>query len=35
MAEAFRFDPRFPFADIRALMPPAPPVRPVGAAPKI
>jgi LmbE family N-acetylglucosaminyl deacetylase len=34
-AEAFRFDPRFPFADIRALMPPAPPVRPVGAAPKI
>ncbi|MCU0909095.1 MAG: PIG-L family deacetylase [Rhodobacteraceae bacterium] len=30
-AEAFRFDPRFPFADIRALMPPAPPVRPVGA----
>ena len=36
-AEAFRFDPRFPFADIRALMPPAPPLRPVGAAlpPKI
>lgn len=32
-AEAFRFDPRFPFADIRALMPPAPPLRPVGAAP--
>ena len=30
-AEAFRFEPRFPFADIRALMPPAPPLRPVGA----
>jgi N-acetylglucosamine malate deacetylase 1 len=29
-AEAFRFEPRFPFADIRALLPPAPPVRPVG-----
>jgi LmbE family N-acetylglucosaminyl deacetylase len=28
-AEAFRFEPRFPFADIRALFPPAPPVRPV------
>ena len=28
-AEAFRFEPRFPFADIRALLPPAPPVRPV------
>jgi LmbE family N-acetylglucosaminyl deacetylase len=28
-AEVFRFDPRFPFADIRALLPPAPPVRPV------
>ena len=30
-AEAFRFEPRFPFADIRALLPPAPPLRPVGA----
>jgi LmbE family N-acetylglucosaminyl deacetylase len=29
-AEAFRFDPRFPFADIRALLPPPPPLRPVG-----
>jgi LmbE family N-acetylglucosaminyl deacetylase len=28
-AEAFRFEPRFPFADIRALLPPAPPIRPV------
>lgn len=28
-AEAFRFEPRFPFADIRALLPPAPPLRPV------
>jgi LmbE family N-acetylglucosaminyl deacetylase len=28
-AEAFRFEPRFPFADIRALLPAAPPVRPV------
>lgn len=28
-AEAFRFEPRFPFADIRALIPPAPLVRPV------
>jgi LmbE family N-acetylglucosaminyl deacetylase len=27
---AFRAEPRFPFADIRALLPPAPPVRPVG-----
>ena len=26
-AEAFRFDPVFPFADIRGLLPPAPPVR--------
>jgi N-acetylglucosamine malate deacetylase 1 len=26
-AEAFRFEPRFPFADIRALLPPAPPLR--------
>jgi N-acetylglucosamine malate deacetylase 1 len=30
-AEAFRFEPRFPFADIRALLPPAPSLRPVGA----
>lgn len=29
-AEAFRFEPRFPFADIRALLPPAPPLRPIG-----
>jgi LmbE family N-acetylglucosaminyl deacetylase len=29
-AEAFRFEPRFPFADIRALLPPPPPMRPVG-----
>ncbi len=28
-AEAFRFEPRFPFADIRALLPPAPAVSPV------
>ena len=28
-AEAFRFEPRFPFADIRALLPPAPPIRPI------
>jgi LmbE family N-acetylglucosaminyl deacetylase len=28
-AEAFRFEPRFPFADIRILLPPAPPVKPV------
>ena len=28
-AEAFRFEPRFPFADIRALLPPPPPVAPV------
>ena len=28
-AEAFRFEPRFPFADIRPLLPPPPPVRPV------
>lgn len=32
-AEAYRFEPRFPFADIRDLLPPAPPVRPLGAAP--
>ena len=29
-AEAFRFEPRFPFADIRALLPPAPTLRPIG-----
>lgn len=29
-AEAFRFEPRFPFADLRGLLPPAPPLRPVG-----
>ena len=29
LAEAFCFEPRFPFADIRALLPSAPPVRPV------
>lgn len=29
-AEAFRFEPRFPFADIRGLLPPAPPLRPIG-----
>lgn len=28
-AEAFRFEPRFPFADIRALLPPAPCLRAV------
>jgi hypothetical protein len=28
-AEAFRFEPRFPFADVRALLPPAPTVKPV------
>ena len=28
-AEAFRFEPRFPFADIRALLPAAPAIRPV------
>jgi N-acetylglucosamine malate deacetylase 1 len=28
-AEAFRFEPRFPFADVRALLPPAPLLRPV------
>lgn len=31
-AEAFRFEPRFPFADIRALLPPSPPVRRVTLA---
>ncbi|MER9585630.1 PIG-L family deacetylase [Mesorhizobium sp. M0051] len=29
LAEAFRFEPIFPFADIRELLPPAPPIRPV------
>jgi LmbE family N-acetylglucosaminyl deacetylase len=29
LAEAFRFEPTFPFADIRALLPPAPPIRSV------
>lgn len=29
-AEAFRFEPRFPFADIRGLLPPSPPLRPIG-----
>jgi LmbE family N-acetylglucosaminyl deacetylase len=29
LAEAFRFEPVFPFADIRELLPPAPPIRPV------
>ena len=32
-AEAFRFEPRFPFADIRALLPPPPMQRPVGLPP--
>lgn len=30
-AEAFRFEPRFPFADIRALLPQAPQLRAVGS----
>lgn len=29
-AEAFRFEPRFPFADIRSLLPAAPALRPIG-----
>ena len=29
-AEAFRFEPRFPFADIRAFLPPPPALRPIG-----
>ncbi len=33
LAEALRFEPTFPFADIRALLPPAPPIRPVTASP--
>jgi len=32
LAEAFRFEPVFPFADIRALLPPAPPIRPVATS---
>ncbi len=28
-AEAFRFEPTYPFADIRTLLPPAPPTRPL------
>ncbi len=35
LAEAFRFEPTFPFADIRGLLPPAPPVRPVTPQTKI
>ena len=35
LAEAFRFEPTFPFADIRGLLPPAPPVRPVTPHTKI
>ncbi|HHY51518.1 MAG TPA: PIG-L family deacetylase [Alphaproteobacteria bacterium] len=31
-AEAYRFEPVFPFVDIRDLLPPAPPIRAVGAA---
>lgn len=30
-AEAFRFEPRFPFADIRALIPAPPPLHPIGS----
>jgi N-acetylglucosamine malate deacetylase 1 len=30
-AEAFRFEPRHPFADVRDLLPPAPPVRPISS----
>ncbi|MGQ7794227.1 PIG-L deacetylase family protein [Faunimonas sp. B44] len=29
-AEAYRFESRFPFGDVRDLLPPAPPVRPFG-----
>jgi LmbE family N-acetylglucosaminyl deacetylase len=29
-AEAYRFDPVYPFVDIRELLPPAPAVRPLG-----
>ncbi|TIS91492.1 PIG-L deacetylase family protein [Mesorhizobium sp.] len=35
LAEAFRFEPVFPFADIRALLPPAPPIRPVTVSNKM
>lgn len=34
-AEAFRFDPVFPFSDIRALLPPPPPVRALQARTRI
>ncbi|RUW01978.1 MULTISPECIES: PIG-L deacetylase family protein [unclassified Mesorhizobium] len=34
LAEAFRFQPVFPFADIRELLPPAPRIRPVTVGPK-
>ncbi|RWH27722.1 PIG-L deacetylase family protein [Mesorhizobium sp.] len=34
LAEAFRFEPVFPFADIRDLLPPAPRIRPVTVGPK-
>ncbi|PBB97976.1 PIG-L deacetylase family protein [Mesorhizobium sp. WSM3862] len=34
LAEAFRFEPVFPFADIRELLPPAPRIRPVTVGPK-
>ena len=34
LAEAFRFEPTFPFADIRALLPPAPAIRPVTVSTK-
>ncbi|TKB07729.1 MAG: PIG-L family deacetylase [Mesorhizobium sp.] len=34
LAEAFRFEPVFPFADIRELLPPAPPIRPVTVSTK-
>jgi LmbE family N-acetylglucosaminyl deacetylase len=30
-AEAFRYEPRFPFADIRHLLPPAPKLRPIAS----
>ena len=29
-AEAFRFEPHYPFADVRALLPPPPPLAPLG-----
>ncbi|MER9965449.1 PIG-L deacetylase family protein [Mesorhizobium sp. M0060] len=34
-AEAFRFEPVFPFADIRALLPPPPVIRPVTVSDKM